>query len=135
MATDVTQPDLSGGIGPLHCPFCGSAATTHVAGACLDRWVHESFLGRALTEHETPPPYSSLPPQDCLEDVIKAPKWAESIAVMQTSEGCTVGVRVRRSNDYVYFHIVTSANSLPLAVCRAAVSGLATGGENPLAIR
>ena len=118
MATDVTPSDLSNAIGPQHCRFCGSAATTHAAGACLDRWVHQSFLGHALTEQEVPPPYSASPRQPCLEDVISTPKWAESVAVMQTSEGCTVGVCVGRSHDYFHFEVLTSASSLSL-VCAA----------------
>jgi hypothetical protein len=78
----------------------------------LDRWVHHSFLGRALTEQETPPPYSSLPRQPCLEDVITAPKWAENVAVMQTSDGCSVGVRLGGSNDYADYEVIASANNL-----------------------
>jgi hypothetical protein len=135
LATDATQFAFSDAVEPQRCPSCGCEATVHVAGECLDRWVHQTFLGRTLSENETPPPYSSWPQQPCLHDVIHAPRWAESAAVMQTSEGCTVGVSVGRSADYIHFGVITTANNLPLAVCRAAVCGLAAGGENPLAIR
>jgi hypothetical protein len=132
---DMTQPDFLEAIEPQHCPLCGSAATTHAVGACLDRWVHQTFLGRTLANEETPPPYSSAPQQSCLQDVLNTPKWAESVAVMQTSDGCTVGVCVGRSNDYAHYEVIASADSLPLAVCRAAVCGFATGGQSPLTIR
>ena len=66
---------------------------------------------------------------------MSALKWAESVAVMQTSDGCSVGVCVGRSDGYLHFEVITTGDSLPLAICRAAVSGLATGGENSLAIR
>ena len=134
MATDPTQFAFSDAVKPQSCPSCDCEATIHVAGECLDRWVHHNFLGHNLSADETPPPYSSLPQHPYLNDVINARKWAESAAVMQTSDGCTVGVCVGRSGDYLHFEVITSANNLPLAVCRAAVSGLAAGGENPLAI-
>jgi hypothetical protein len=134
LVTDPAQFPFSNATEPRHCPSCGTKATNHVAGECLDRWVHESFLGRSLAKHETPPPYSSLPQHPCLQDVINALKWSESVAVMQTSDGCTVGLHVGRSGDYLHFEVLVSADRLPLAVCRAAVCGLATGGENPLVI-
>ena len=103
------------------CPECGVLATSHPAGRCLDRWVHTAFLGRTLTLHEQPPPYSTTPRHPALENVINAPLWPEAFAVMQTSLGCTVGRKVAGSIDYQHYRIVAAADSLPLCVCRASL--------------
>ena len=119
------------------CPFCGSLAHVHAASPCLDRWVHRTFLGRALGEHQQAPPYSATPRQQCLEEVIQAPRWPETFAVMQTSLGCTVGrlagCLMQVSEPYIDYDIVAAADNLPLAVCRAAVC--APPGNVPLAIK
>ena len=119
----------------VKCPFCGTPSTEHPAGECLDRWVHQQFLGRVVAGAETVPPYSRVPQHPCLADVIRAAKWAESAAVMQTAAGCSVGILVREDGAYEHYHIVASGESLPLAICRAAVGGSASGGGNPLQIR
>jgi hypothetical protein len=113
---------------PLHsaagaraiCPYCGAAGESHPTGPCLDRWVHTSFLQRALRVDEEAPPYSRFPAQRCFDDVLHAERWPDVVAVMQTALGCTVGRRVGRSADYHHYDVIAAGETLPLAVCRAA---------------
>ena len=132
---DDTRPEIPADLPTVRCPFCGTLSTQHPASECLDRWVHHEFLGRVVAAAETVPPYSCVPQHPCLSDVIRAAQWAESAAVMQTAAGCSVGILVREDGAYEHYHIVASAESLPLAICRAAVGGFASGGRNPLQIR
>ena len=115
------------------CPECGVPATEHPAGGCLDRWVHTAFLGRTLTAHEQAPPYSADPRHPALDDLINAPRWPEAFAVMQTTLGCTVGVKVSESPGYENYDVIAAAGNFPLAVCRAAVC--APLGESALQIK
>ena len=117
------------------CPFCGRLAAEHVAAGCLDRWVHERFVGRTVPPDEAVPPYSLTPRHSCLNDLINAPIWEDAAAVMQTTAGCSVGILVREEGAYEHYKIVVAADPLPLAVCRAAVSGLAGGGKSGLAVK
>ena len=116
------------------CPACALTATEHPPGPCLDRWVHMAFLQQQVNPDSEAPAYSAVPQQRCLDTVINAPRWPESFAVVQTSQGCTVARRVRRSAENVYFHMVSSAHDLPLAVCRAAVCAASETGDRPLTI-
>ena len=115
------------------CPFCESQATSHDAGPCLDRWVHEKFLRR----DGAAPPYSTLPRKACLDDVINAPRWPATFAVMLTTLGCTVGCLDEESKldsqHFLNYKIVAAAANLPLAVCRAAV--IAPAGNAPLGVK
>ena len=88
-----------------------------------------------LAADEAVPPYSRSPRQACLDILAGAPKWAEGAAVMQTSAGCSIGILVREDGAYEHYQIVATAGSLPLAICRAAICGLAGGGANPLVIK
>ena len=116
------------------CPACGLIATAHPPGPCLDRWVHGAFLQQQANPDSQVPAYSAVPQQRCLDTVINAPRWPESFAVFQTSQGCTVGRRVRQSTESVYFHTVASASDLPVAVCRAAACAASEAGDRPLRI-
>jgi len=119
------------------CPFCGVAAAEHDAGPCLDRWIHEQFFQQVLTHDQVPPPDSASPQQPCLEALIEAPKWPQGFAVMQTSVGCTIGRRVPRGDrleGYEYYDVIATADTLPLAVCRAALSCLSSPGNVSLRV-
>ena len=103
------------------CHECGVAATVPPPGSCLDGGsTRHSFNTHARGDSHVPP-YSAMPQQRCLSVVIDAPRWPGSFAVIQTSQGCTVGRRVRGDVEYLYFHVVAAADNLPLAICRAAV--------------
>jgi hypothetical protein len=93
-----------------------------------------AFLQQQVNRDSEAPAYSAVPQQPCLDTVINAPRWPASFAVVQTSQGCTVARRVRRSAEKVYFHMVSSADDLPLAVCRAAVCAASEAGDRPLTI-
>ena len=126
-SSDVARP-------AARCPSCGVIPAEHDASPCLDRWIHEHFFRKALGKEEVAPPYSASPQQRCLDDLIDARMWPEGFAVMQTSLGCTVGRLVPRSeasDGYEYYDVVASAKTLPLAVCRAALS-LSSAGNAPL---
>ena len=116
------------------CPYCGTAAAEHPAGECLDRWVHQEFLGKSVAVDKGVPPYSRSPRHSCLDDLIRAPRWAEGTAVMQTIEGCSVGILMRKEGGYEHYEIVATAQSLPLAICRAAVCGVPSSGTKSLRI-
>ena len=117
------------------CPYCATAAAEHPAGECLDRWVHQEFLGKAVAVNEAVPPYSRSPRQRCLDDLISAPRWAEGMVVMQTIAGCSVGILKRKDSAYEYYKILATGQSLPLAICRAAASGVTGKGTNSLRIK
>jgi hypothetical protein len=119
---------------PPLCPVCRLQATVHPAGHCLDRWVHVAFLQQAVENDLQVPPYSAMPQQRCLDAVTNAPRWPDSFAVIHTSQGSTVGRRVRADAEHLYFHIVAAADNLPLAICRAAVCAALEGGDRPLMI-
>jgi hypothetical protein len=119
------------------CPFCAVDAAEHDAGPCLDRWIHEQFFQKILAQGQLPPPYSASPQQPCLEALIEAPKWPQGVAVMQTSVGCTIGRRTPRGDrleGYEYYHVIATAETFPLAVCRAALICLSSPGSVPLRI-
>jgi hypothetical protein len=116
------------------CPTCGVSAIAHPSSPCLDSWVHTAFLGRALGPEDEPPPYSTVPAHPSLDDLINAPRWPQSFAVVQTSLGCTVGRKTARSRDYEHYEIVSAAENLPLAVCRAAVR-IPPNGDSALTIK
>ena len=117
------------------CPYCGTASVEHPAGECLDRWVHQEFLEKSVAGDEAVPPYSRSPRHPCLDDLVRAPRWAEGMAVMQTIEGCSVGILVRKDSAYEHYEVVATGQSLPLAICRAAICGVASGGAYPLQIK
>jgi hypothetical protein len=116
------------------CPHCGTASTEHPAGECLDRWVHAEFLRKSVASDEAVPPYSRSPRHSCLNDLIRARRWAEGTAVMQTIAGCSVGILTRKESGYEHYQIVATAQSLPLAICRAAICGVASSGTKSLRI-
>ena len=117
------------------CPFCGTSSVEHQAGECLDRWVHQEFLGNVVAADEAVPPYSRSPPHACLHDLIRAPRWAEGTAIVQTIAGCSIGILMREDGAYEHYQIVATGQSMPLAICRAAICGVAGGGANPLQVR
>ena len=51
---------------------------------------------------------------------------------MQTIAGCSVGILMQQDGAYEHYEIVATGRSLPLAICRAALCGVAGGGTNPL---
>ena len=53
---------------------------------------------------------------------------------MQTIEGCSVGILMRKEGGYEHYEIVATAQSLPLAICRAAVCGVPSSGTKSLRI-
>jgi hypothetical protein len=54
---------------------------------------------------------------------------------MQTIAGCSIGILMREDGAYEHYRIVATGLSLPLAVCRAAICGVAGGGAYPLQIK
>jgi hypothetical protein len=80
------------------------------------------------------PPYSALPRQPCLDDVMHACRWPPGFAVMQTTDGCTVGQELVRSAGAIEYDIVAAADNLPLAICRAAVCAASVPGDRPLLV-
>jgi hypothetical protein len=116
------------------CPTCGVSAIAHPSSRCLDYWVHTVFLGRELGPEDQPLPYSIAPAHPSLADLIDARRWPESFAVVQTSLGCTVDRKTARSRDYEHYEIVSAAEHLPLAVCRAAAR-TSPSGSSPLTIK
>lgn len=65
----------------MPCRRCGLEPDDHPASQCLNEWVHEQFLGHALSEHDAAsvPTYSAegidsgLSPN--LDDLADAEKW------------------------------------------------------------
>lgn len=102
----------------MPCRRCGLEPDGHPASQCLNEWVHEQFLGHALSEDNAAgvPNYSAeriesgLSPN--LDDLTDAERWppgsrcrtARGLWLVETPE---VGL--------------ASAESLSLAVCRAAL--------------
>lgn len=85
------------------CPFCRCPSSSHEANACLDRWVHEQFLGHTVSADESVPQYSTTLQDGALDPLINARRWPQGTAVIQTSHGCTVGLMVRRSHEYEHY--------------------------------
>jgi hypothetical protein len=101
----------------LRCPRCRARADEHREGECLDRWVHEAFLGKRLAEAETPPPYSQNLVTPLFDDVVDHEGWPRNWALTKTGDGWAVGEKTTQ------YTLTPAAEGewVMLAVCRAAM--------------
>ena len=119
-------------MGEIKCPHCDTSVDEHEAGRCLDAWVAEAVMGcKPADRQASPDGIVSLTESD--DRIIYLPDWSPSAKIAAAWEVvgrffrfdvgtdgmlylCEVGISPTRK-------FIASADTAPLAICRAALKG------------